>query len=115
MASERKHKHLRWHPRGSSSLTEHETPAHDPPLAPHDEAVFLLHVAAEVEHALMVQYLYAAYSLNMGGDFTPERKDRVHAWRATLLGIAREEKGHLITLQDMQRQVRATMNTDREG
>ena len=38
-------------------------PAHDPPLEPRDAAVFLLHIAAEVEHALLVQYLYAAYSL----------------------------------------------------
>src|SRR5215210_8295264 len=28
-----------------------------------DWTVFLLHTAAEIEHALMVQYLYAAYSL----------------------------------------------------
>lgn len=28
---------------------------HDPPLAPRDEAVFLLTAAAEIEHALMVQ------------------------------------------------------------
>src|SRR4051812_20360599 len=39
-----------------------DLPTHDPPLAPRDEASFLLHVAAEIEHALMVQYLYAAYS-----------------------------------------------------
>ncbi|NEO02186.1 MAG: hypothetical protein F6K50_44540, partial [Moorea sp. SIO3I7] len=30
---------------------------------PRDEAALLLTVAAEVEHALMVQYLYAAYSV----------------------------------------------------
>ena len=30
----------------------------------HDTAVYLLHVASEIEHALMVQYLYAGYSLN---------------------------------------------------
>jgi hypothetical protein len=29
-------------------------------LSPHEEVVFLLHTAAETEHALMVQYLYAA-------------------------------------------------------
>lgn len=34
-----------------------------------DWAVFLLHTAAEIEHALMVQYLYAAYSL-ADRDFT---------------------------------------------
>lgn len=33
---------------------------------PRETAIYLLHIAAEVEHALMAQYLYAAYSL--GGD-----------------------------------------------
>jgi len=28
------------------------------------EAIRLLQIAAEVEHALLVQYLYSAYSLN---------------------------------------------------
>jgi Ferritin-like len=30
---------------------------------PHDKAKILLETAAEVEHALLVQYLYAAFSL----------------------------------------------------
>jgi hypothetical protein len=32
-------------------------------IAPRDRAIYLLHIGAEVEHALMAQYLYAAYSL----------------------------------------------------
>jgi hypothetical protein len=32
-------------------------------LPAREQAVYLLHVGAEVEHALMAQYLYAAYSL----------------------------------------------------
>jgi len=31
------------------------------------KAIYLLQIAAEVEHALMVQYLYAAYSLDEAG------------------------------------------------
>ena len=46
------------------TVSEDPIPAFDPPLEPRDEAVFLLQVAAEVEHALMAQYLYAAYSLD---------------------------------------------------
>src|SRR5688500_19928076 len=38
----------------------------------HDYAIFLLQVAAEIEHALMVQYLYAGYSL--GGARGPTHK-----------------------------------------
>ena len=33
-----------------------------PPMSPRDEAIFLLHTAAEIEHVLMVQYLYAAWT-----------------------------------------------------
>lgn len=32
----------------------------EPPMELVDEIVFLLHTAAEIEHSLMVQYLYAA-------------------------------------------------------
>src|SRR5436309_3069621 len=103
MATKQKHKHLRWKAPGTWSSGEHELPVHDPPLAPHDEAVFLLHIAAEVEQALMLQYLYAAYSLNTDPDLPPDRKAQVRAWRATVLGIAREEMGHLVTVQNLLR------------
>src|SRR6186713_2254655 len=33
----------------------------DMPMAPRERAVALLHVGSEIEHALMVQYLYGAY------------------------------------------------------
>src|SRR3954470_978533 len=47
-------------------------PVHEPPLPPHDEAIFLLHTAAEIEHALLVQYLYAAFSLGNGDKRTAD-------------------------------------------
>ncbi|HEX8600916.1 MAG TPA: ferritin-like domain-containing protein [Chloroflexia bacterium] len=75
-------------------------PSHDPPLAVREEAIYLLHIAAEVEHALMVQYLYAAYSLG-GPQVPPEDRDRVRRWRESILGIAREEMGHLVTVQNI--------------
>jgi hypothetical protein len=34
-----------------------------PPKAPLDELVLLLQTSAEIEHSLMAQYLYAAFSL----------------------------------------------------
>jgi rubrerythrin len=65
-----------------------------------DQAALLLSVAAEIEHALMVQYLYAAYSIRT------DQED--HAARGTAIGIAgrilqiaREEMGHLITVQNL--------------
>lgn len=65
-----------------------------------DYLVYLLHIAAEIEHALMVQYLYAAYSL--GGPQVPtEARSKVAGWRAGLLTIAREEMGHLLSVQNL--------------
>jgi hypothetical protein len=57
-------------------------------------------VAAEIEHTLMVQYLFAAYSL--GGTPAAIRHEReVRQWQETILGIAQEEMGHLLTVQNV--------------
>jgi hypothetical protein len=75
--------------------------------------VYLLHIAAEIEHSLMVQYLYAAYSL--GGPSVPADKRRdVLEWQDTILGIAKEEMGHLLTVQNVLRLIGGSLNVDRE-
>lgn len=76
----------------------------DPPLSPLDEAVFLLHTIAEVEHSLMVQYLYAAYSL----------KDEFADCQVKLRATAQEEMGHLITVQNLLLSLGGPLNFDRE-
>jgi hypothetical protein len=60
----------------------------------------LLHVGSEVEHALMVQYLYAAYSLHESQG-SGERRELVRQWRSVIAEIAREEMGHLATVQNV--------------
>ena len=80
--------------------------------------MFLLHTAAEIEHALMVQYLYAAYSLADGG-FTgaavpPDAAARTDTWRTTIVSIARQEMGHLLTEQNLLRFLGAPLNLERE-
>jgi ferritin-like protein len=78
----------------------------------HDYAVYLLHIAAEIEHVLMVQYLYAAYSL--GGPQVPEgRRSDVQRWRDVILDIAKEEMAHLITVENLLRLLGAPLNLDR--
>lgn len=78
---------------------------HERPLPPkpsgmswRDYLILLLHIAAELEQALMVQYLYGAYSL--GGDQTRAEARKVHEWRDAILTVAREEMGHLLTVQN---------------
>lgn len=85
---------------------------HDPPLEPRDEVVFLLTAAAEIEHALMVQYLYAAYSVRV-----PDSGPTVNQLRTVqdlLLQIAREEMGHLATVQNLLHSVGGPLRLHRE-
>jgi hypothetical protein len=57
-------------------------------------------VAAEIEHSLMVQYLFAASSL--GGSQVPAQlRTEVRAWQETILGVANEEMGHPVTVQNL--------------
>jgi len=78
-----------------------------------DYTIFLLTIGAQIEHSLMVQYLYAAYSL--GGPQTPEdQHENVAAWRQVILGIAKEEMGHLATVQNALRFLGAPLALDRE-
>jgi hypothetical protein len=61
----------------------------------------------------MVQYLYAAYLL--GGPQVPQDKQQlVNGWRRTLLDIAREEMGHLASVQNLLRFVGGPLNLERE-
>ena len=54
-----------------------------------EEAKQLLQAAAEIEHALLIQYLYAAFSL------------RPSATRKTLINIAVQEMSHFLAVQNL--------------
>jgi hypothetical protein len=97
----------------AAAETGAEPSLHDPPLQPRDEAVFLLHAAAEVEHALMAQYLFAAYSLKEDLDALGAPAE-AESWRRDLLQIAREEMAHLMTVQNLLRLVGGPLNFERE-
>ncbi len=78
----------------------------------HDYAVFLLHIAAEIEHGLLVQYLFAAYSL--GGPQVPEEhQPNVRKWQTVLFGIAKEEMGHFVTVQNVLKLLGGALNLER--
>lgn len=78
-----------------------------------DYAAMLLDVAAEIEHSLMVQYLFAAYSL--GGPRVPaELRSDVRAWQETILGVAKEEMGHLVTIQNVRTALGLPLHLERE-
>lgn len=100
-------------------------PAAVQPMAERDEAIFLLHTAAEIEHALLIQYLYAAFSFGdrerrqeaSGGDLDPGRHGLVFGpggWNRTIMTIAIEEMCHFITVQNVLRVLGGPPNLDRE-
>jgi hypothetical protein len=82
-------------------------------FTPRQYAVLLLHIAAAVEHALMVEYLYAGFSL-CGPQLPTTRQAEVAEWQETILGIAKEEMGHLMTVQNLLRCVGGPLNLDRD-
>jgi hypothetical protein len=69
-------------------------------LSGRDYAISLLRVAAEIEHGLMVQYLFAAYSLDPPGA-PAEQRPMVRRWQEAILGIAKEEMAHLVTVENL--------------
>lgn len=88
-------------------------PALNLEFSPRDYITYLLSIDAEIEHCLMVQYLYAAYSL--GGPQVPEPfRDSVRTWQEVILGIAKEEMGHLISVQNSLRLIGSPLHMERE-
>ena len=102
---------------GSAVLARSLAASSEPTLPPEftwrDYTIFLLTIAAQIEHSLMVQCLYAAYSL--GGPQVPEKdQNTVAGWRQLILGIAKEEMGHLATVQNALRFLGAPLALDRQ-
>jgi hypothetical protein len=76
-------------------------------------ASLLLDVAAEIEHSLMVQYLFTAYTL--GGPQVPAGlRQKVREWQELILDVAKEEMGHLITMQNVRTALGLPLHLDRE-
>ena len=77
--------------------------------------IMLLQTAAEIEHALLVQYLFAAYSLKQGVAI-PEAPGRTTSqWRTELVAIAKEEMGHLLCVQNCLRALGAPQHFGRDN
>ncbi len=59
--------------------------------------IYMLCAAAELEHALMCEYLFAAFSLKRSVDegLTHEQLAAVDRWRSTILTVAKQEMLHL--------------------
>src|SRR5215207_8167176 len=67
------------------------------------ELTYLLCQAAELEHAVMCEYLYAAFSLKSkaGPGLREDQLGAVEGWRGVLLAIAGEEMLHWAVVQNL--------------
>ncbi len=67
------------------------------------ELTYLLCQAAELEHAVMCQYLYAAFSLKDREDpgLTGDQHDAIGRWRRVILEVAGEEMLHWALVQNL--------------
>jgi hypothetical protein len=66
-------------------------------LKSRDELIYLLTEAAELEHLLCCQYLFAAFSLkrDISEGLSWEQLNHVNGWTQTILLVARQEMEHL--------------------
>jgi hypothetical protein len=106
----RRTRHLRWETSPDSEV-EHAVLGFFAP--PTETVAYLLHIGAEIEHALAVQYLYAGYSLG-ATNLSGEQRLLVQQWRTEVLDIAREEMAHLATVQNLLTALGSPLTLERE-
>ena len=65
-----------------------------------EQALHALYEAAELEHCLMCTYLYAAFSLKSAVEegVTAEQLEAIKRWKHSILQVAIEEMGHLMSV-----------------
>jgi hypothetical protein len=77
--------------------------AHTGGLEHREALIYTLGKAAELEHLIMLQYLFAAFSLKQSVDegLTTDQLAAVNRWRKTLLSIGEQEMLHLALVQNL--------------
>ena len=65
-----------------------------------EELTYALYESAEIEHGLMIQYLFAALTMKKRLDegITGAQQDMIRKWEGQILTVAREEMAHLGTV-----------------
>jgi hypothetical protein len=80
------------------------TPPEAPFVIEHREAlIYMLCQASELEHAIMCQYLFAAFSLKQAVDegLSAAQLEAVERWRQTVSHVATQEMLHLALVQNL--------------
>jgi hypothetical protein len=87
----------------ADDLTGLAPPEHPLAVEHRGQLIYLLREAAELEHGIMCQYLFAAFSLKQSTDegLTPEQLEAVTRWRKVVGEVARQEMLHLALVQNL--------------
>src|SRR4029077_8260393 len=91
-------------------------PPEEPFVIEHREAlIYMLCEAAELEHGIMCQYLYAAFSLKQSGaeGLSQAEADAVGRWRKHIFHIAAQEMLHLSLVQNLLSAIGAASHVSR--
>jgi hypothetical protein len=87
------------------------------PITSKSDLIDALRDAAEIEHQLMVQYLYAGFSLKRDPDdgCSGAEYEHVRRWSSTLFMVARQEMEHLSFVSEMLTAIGATPHFARQN
>ena len=79
-----------------------------------EHILHMLAEAAEMEHNLLCTYLYAAFSLRDASEgLSPDEAKCVSGWRRSIMDIAVQEMGHLVTVNNLMIGLGAMPHLDR--
>ena len=82
-----------------------EAPPVEPPIVVEhrEQLIYLLREAAELEHTILCEYLFAAFSMKQRTDegLTDAQLAAVDRWRAVILTVAKQEMLHLTLVQNL--------------
>lgn len=68
----------------------------EPEVTTRNELIYLLYQAAELEHSLLCQYLFTAFTMRQPGEgLTPDQARKVKEWSGWIYKVAIEEMLHL--------------------
>lgn len=79
-------------------------PAEPPIVVEHrEQLIYLLREASELEHAILCEYLFAAFSMKRRTDegITVEQKAAIDRWRRVVLDVAKQEMLHFALVQNL--------------
>ncbi|MDP9245463.1 MAG: ferritin-like protein, partial [Chloroflexota bacterium] len=88
----------------SSRVRDVPAEAEPPIVVEHrEQLIYLLREAAELEHTILCEYLFAAFTMKQRLDegLTAAQLEAVDRWRKTILTVAKQEMLHLTLVQNL--------------